>query len=313
MTTKPVEVVYIAGAGRSGSTLLAMLLGTIPGFEPVGELRHIWARGVQGNQLCGCGREFHDCPFWSKVGRHAFGGWDDAPAGRMIELQRRVDRLRHVPALSLLRLSPERRRLADEYAEAMSRVYHAVGGLSDVRAVVDSSKSVTYALLLGRMPDVTPRVIHLLRDSRAVAHSWTRRRAMPEVQGEEQYMATFGPVRSAVVWAGNNAALDLVGRFGGPAGAKLRYESLVRGDMSELHRLATAIGVGHDQIRSLAGPEVAVGVQHTVAGNPARFAMDRVVLRPDEAWRRNMTARDRRTVSILTWPLLARYGYPLRG
>jgi hypothetical protein len=313
MTAERVEVVYIAGAGRSGSTLLAMLLGTIPGFEPVGELRHMWARGVQKDQLCGCGRAFHDCPFWSQVGQSAFGGWDHAPAERMIELQSHVDRLRHVPALSLLRLSPERRRLADEYAETMSRVYRAVGGMSGVRAVVDSSKSVTYALLLGRMPDVKPRLIHLVRDSRAVAHSWTRRRAMPEVQGEEQYMATFGPVRSAAVWAGNNAALDLVGTLGGPGGTKLRYESLVRGDMVELHRLAAAIGVEGDEIRNLAGPEVAVGVQHTVAGNPARFAQGHIALKPDEAWRRGMPARDRRTVALITWPLLARYGYPLRG
>ena len=55
MTRPDVRVAYIAGAGRSGSTLLAMMLGTLPGWVSVGELRHLWARGVEENQLCGCG------------------------------------------------------------------------------------------------------------------------------------------------------------------------------------------------------------------------------------------------------------------
>ena len=57
-----------------------MLLGGLPGCTAVGELRHIWERGVLGNRLCGCGEPFHECPFWSAVGREAFGGWDAAGA-----------------------------------------------------------------------------------------------------------------------------------------------------------------------------------------------------------------------------------------
>jgi hypothetical protein len=67
--TPATRVAYIAGAGRSGSTLLAMLLGALPGCVSIGELRHMWRRGIQLNQRCGCGEPFWDCPFWSDVGR----------------------------------------------------------------------------------------------------------------------------------------------------------------------------------------------------------------------------------------------------
>ena len=42
----PVRVLYVAGAGRSGSTVLANLLGEVPGFVSVGEVRFLWERGL---------------------------------------------------------------------------------------------------------------------------------------------------------------------------------------------------------------------------------------------------------------------------
>ena len=41
MATPIVKVVYIAGMGRSGSTLLGSLLGQLDGFFFVGEFRHL--------------------------------------------------------------------------------------------------------------------------------------------------------------------------------------------------------------------------------------------------------------------------------
>jgi hypothetical protein len=290
--------------------VLAMLLGTLPGFESVGELRHLWRRGIQLNQLCGCGAAFWDCPFWSEVGERGFGGWDRAPHERMLELQRSVDRFRQLPKLAALPFAPSLRSQVEEYAGVAGVVYRAVAEASGCHTVVDSSKSATFAVVLRRVPGIRPSVIHLIRDSRAVAYSWTRLRPMPEVGGSEN-MATFGPLRSALVWAGDNAALDAINFRGGAA--RIIYEALVAGDPRERNRLARALGLGSEEAASLAGPTTPVGVQHTVSGNPARFAKGSVVLRPDVEWRSAMPWFDRQVVVSITWPLLARYGYSLRG
>ena len=290
--------------------MLAMLLGTLPGFVSVGEQRHLWRRGVQLNQLCGCGAPFWDCPFWSEVGERAFGGWDQAPHERMLELQSSVDRFRQLPKLAAFPFAPGVRRQVEEYAAVVGAVYRAVADTSRCHTVVDSSKSATFALVLRRIPGIRPSVIHLIRDSRAVAYSWTRLRPMPEVGGTEN-MATFGPLRSALVWAGNNAALDAINFR--RVSARIMYEALVNGDPHERDRLACALALGSAEAASLAGPTIPVGVQHAVAGNPARFAKGSVNLRPDEEWRSAMRRFDRRIVISITWPLLARYGYSLRG
>ena len=62
-------VLYIAGWGRSGSTLLERLLAEVDGVTLLGEVVHLWERGVREDELCACGTAFSGCPFWSEVGR----------------------------------------------------------------------------------------------------------------------------------------------------------------------------------------------------------------------------------------------------
>jgi hypothetical protein len=175
-----------------------MLLGALPGCVSIGELRHMWRRGIQLNQRCGCGEPFWDCPFWSAVGDRAFGGWDNAPHERMLDLQRQVDRYRQLPRLATMPVAAGVRRTVDEYAGNVGRVYRAVEEVAQSSTVIDSSKSPTFAVILQRVPGIDPVVLHLIRDSRAVAHSWSRRRSMPEVVEGQAYMATYGPARAAI-------------------------------------------------------------------------------------------------------------------
>ena len=62
------QVLYIGGMGRSGSTLLAYLLGQLQGYVVAGELKFIWQNGIRDNELCGCGAPFRECAFWQGVG-----------------------------------------------------------------------------------------------------------------------------------------------------------------------------------------------------------------------------------------------------
>ena len=67
------RVLYLGGLGRSGTTVLERVLGELPGTCSVGELVHLWRRGVLDDETCGCGEPFSRCPFWSEVLRDAFG------------------------------------------------------------------------------------------------------------------------------------------------------------------------------------------------------------------------------------------------
>ena len=62
-----VKVIYIAGEGRSGSTLLERILGQHNKIFAAGELIHIWERSFMENQLCSCGKSFYECEVWKDI------------------------------------------------------------------------------------------------------------------------------------------------------------------------------------------------------------------------------------------------------
>ena len=95
-----VPVLYLAGLGRSGTTLIERTLAETPGVTGLGEVMHLWERGLGRNELCGCGVPFASCPFWREVGARAFGGWERVDAERMTWLKGQVDRASRVPAIA---------------------------------------------------------------------------------------------------------------------------------------------------------------------------------------------------------------------
>jgi len=307
------RVVYIAGLGRSGSTLLERLLGELPGVCAVGEVVHMWRRSIVDDERCGCGEPFAGCGFWRGVGEAAFGGWAAVDVGRVAQLRAAVDRNRFAPLLAGPALPPRFRRALDEYVCYYQRVYAAVSAVSGCATIVDSSKHPSLAFCLRWAPGLDLRVVHVVRDSRAVAHSWTKQVARPDAPAES-YMRTFSPVASATQWNVQNAALHLLARVGTPT-MRIRYEDLACAPAATLRRIAAFAGLPADEpaLRFLGedadGPWADLAPAHTTSGNRMRFYTGRISIRTDEAWRSAMPIAQRTTVSALTLALLARYGY----
>ncbi|HYY80504.1 MAG TPA: sulfotransferase [Actinomycetes bacterium] len=305
-----VRVLFIGGLGRSGSTLLERMLGQLDGFCPVGELVHVWERGLQANNLCGCGEQFRDCPFWRKVGEEAFGGWDALDVEQVLALKRSVDRNRYVPLMLAPGLSPAYRARLDRYLDLLGRLYQAVRLVSGAEVVVDATKHASHAFLLRRLAGVDLRLVHLVRDSRGVAFSWTRLRRQLEVPDGEALMATDRPLRSSGRYLAYNLLFHLLRRLG-VASLLQRYESLVADPAGQLRRAATLAGrtVAERELGFIGDGYLELGPSHALAGNPMRFRQGRVPVRLDEAWRREMPRAQRLLTATSTLPLLLRYGY----
>src|SRR6266536_2074426 len=135
LSNPPLKVLYIAGAGRSGSTLLDGVLGQLDGFFAAGELRYLWERGLQESRLCGCGVAVRDCPTWRAVLASAFGPGVDANAAA--RLQRKATRVRRAPAMILSgRLG---RRRSERLGTVLGPLYQAIQESTGCRVLVDSS------------------------------------------------------------------------------------------------------------------------------------------------------------------------------
>jgi hypothetical protein len=308
-----VRVLYVGGIGRSGSTLIERLIGQMPGVCPVGELVYLYERGIAGGERCGCGQPFHHCPFWQQVGKAAFGGWDQVDASRIAALRFSVDRNRFIPSLAGRSPGRRLRSALDEYTTYYARLYAAVTEVSGCDLVVDSSKHPSLAYCLRWRPNLDLRVLHLIRDSRAVAYSWSRQVRRPNTDSES-FMWTYSPTTAAAQWMAQNAAFHLLARLGCPT-MRLRYEDFTAGPEAAMRRVTQFAGLANQDSYPFLGSADGTSCwaqldgAHGVSGNPMRFATGQVPIRRDERWRTGMPKAQQHAVTALTFPLLAGYGY----
>ena len=304
------RIVYVAGCSRSGSTLLLRLLGELPGVVAPGELFDVWQRGYLQNQLCGCGAEFHRCPFWREVTERAFGrAPDEVPAARYDRLRRDLLARGGIARLWLPALRSRRyvERLR-AYAAVFGRLYEAIGKVADAGIVVDSSKQPRHGWLLREVPGVEVHVVHLVRDPRAVAFSWRRDVARPEIHWRAASMERRSLGQSAMDWDAINLLTPRL-RSWAASYTLVRYEDLVRRPASALASAGEALGERWDLEGIVRGGRVNLTPSHTASGNPSRFAAGPTDVREDDEWRLAMATGARFLVTALTAPLLARYGY----
>ncbi|MGI9621865.1 MAG: sulfotransferase [Acidimicrobiales bacterium] len=306
-TSPGTGVLYIGALGRSGSTLLNLLLTTVPGFFAVGELRYLWDRGLMENQLCGCGNPFRDCEMWREVGEVAFGGWDAVDGAAMVALDRKINRNRRVLSITRGRLRDSQLSRLNEYREVLRSLYLAIQEVSGCTVIVDSSKTPAFAAILAGIDGLDLRIVHLIRDPRGVAYSRTKRVVRPEVVGAEAQMGRFAPVRTGALWLYFNGLFEWLRRRG-TAMTRLRYEDLADEADGELDKLLGSL----PWQASARIPLGELTANHTVSGNPMRFERGALRITRDDAWRRELPLRHRIAVSLVTAPLLGRYGYGFR-
>ena len=165
--------------------------------------------------------------------------------------------------------------------------------------------------MLSQVEGIDLRLLHVVRDSRAVAHAWTKTVARPEADGVP--MPVYGPAKAAVLWDVQNAVIEHMQRrhpylqgAGTKTSLRHRRTSCSTPRASPASKEEPACWTSSTATPSVSGPS------HTVAGNPMRFVSGDITIRSDQSWHSEMPAGRRRFVGALTMPLQRHYGYGSR-
>src|SRR5688572_7906281 len=145
------RVLYILGRGRGGSTVLANVMGEIPGFFSAGEVRYLWDPVVVRHSPCGCGELIDECPVWSRVLYRLC----DVDLEQVVSWQHEIVR----EANTFLLLHPERVSkwaALRKYAEVTARLYKTIGDVTGSHVIVDSSKRPSYAAFIRALEGCDP-------------------------------------------------------------------------------------------------------------------------------------------------------------
>jgi len=162
-----VKLIAISGSGRSGSTLLSLLLSQDARVFNLGQLRHLW-RAYELDEPCSCGHTLQHCPRYAGIvantaamqaaGKAFFSDAANQPDWSSIESRTRLKE-RH-----------------GDFLLGLCAVLTQVAADTGATHLVDSSKAPEMALAFSLLPGFDLYLLNLVRDPRAVACSWYRKK-----------------------------------------------------------------------------------------------------------------------------------------
>jgi hypothetical protein len=314
-SAQPPFVLFVAGLNRSGTTLLDAILGEPEPLVSVGELHYLWRGLVQGWN-CGCGEPLRECGFWTAVRERAIGPGGEFEWRELDSIQRAQVRSRPSRLLRLQRrLDSGMPRSAAEidlarYRDTTEWLYRAIAQITDARVIVDSSKGPHDAAVLAAIKSIPGAVAHLVRDPRAVAHSWTQRVPNPTRPGG--YLEQAPPALTAARWLTWNAAIEsLVRPAFRPRFRTVRYEDLCSDPAGTINGIYEMIG--RPGLASAVDEAGAVELTrgHAIAGDPFLSGRGLTQVRPSAGWSVEMGPAAKAAVTAIAMPMLPRYGYPV--
>lgn len=297
------KVLYVLGRGRSGSTIFGNVLGELDGFFCGGEIRFLWDPVVVRNSVCGCGRIISACPVWSAV----LSRLDDVDLEEVVSWQHAI--VKEHNTLRLLRHRAGKTWHAlESYAGVMRRLYTALAEATGARVIVDTSKRPSYAAFLATLGEFDPRYVHLVREPHASAYSW-RSRKYSSARGDGE-VRRRSALDATVRWDLLNLGSEAVLRRAGPARSlRIRYEDFVAAPRTTVESARALLDEREGPSPFLDERTVTLGVNHSIAGNPSRFATGTLVLEDRSEWRGAQSNVERWVTTAVALPFLRRYGY----
>lgn len=303
------HVIYLAGIPRTGSTVLGQILERIPGATFAGELSLFWRRFANG-ELCTCGQALPNCQFWATVIREGFGELKTEDARNLGNLEwafRRRQAIRSLFPINQRIAIPEH---FQAIADARLKLYSAIANVAQVEWIIDSGKDPWLGGIFGRLFGDNFCVVHVVRDPRGVAFSWTK---LVKSDSEPGYMQRRHAATVALSWLIQNLIIQSTLRRLSASYVRLRYEDLATDPEVVVRGVARSMGIGADRLQAWESHEECQYDLHWVAGNPGVRQSSRspMKIKMDEEWHDRLPRVERWLVTAICGILFPSYGYPL--
>ncbi|MEQ9623691.1 sulfotransferase family protein [Coleofasciculus chthonoplastes] len=291
-------LVYIAGYGRSGSTLLDTLLGNHPAIFSAGELS-FWFEELLNGSLCSCGKPYHKCEFWQRI---------------INQLHMKIPEFNYEEANCITR-NVEKVTFSNKssinYINLWEITFNSILEVSEKEIIVDSSKSIRKTFrrvnLLTKNLDFEVKVIHLVRDPRAVI--WSIQRGSNRLLEAGKPAKIFGGMlRGLIGWILVNGAVEMMRLQIKPSDILfLRYEDIIAEPATQILRVGNFLNIDIETLIKHVEEKSPLNAGHGIAGNRMR-RQGLIFFKKDEEWKYKLP-QPIRLLSLLPLILFNKYGY----
>jgi len=302
------SIIYIMGYGRSGSTILDILLSNADDTTGVGEVSDVYGWAEKGLP-CACGSQLDECEFWKPILARHLEHSNAESLAETSQAQLGVESHRKYPFMALHLLGAD---TVAAYRRNMNSFFGEVFEQSKAKWIVDSSKTsiplISRPVALSRYTRFDVKGIFLTRDGRGVTWSEMKRAGSQErvLRFNSQAMRFLKTVAS---WAIVNVLTSVSAFLMGSRNVlRVRYEDLCEAPVETLNRIGEFTGQDLTHVTETVRGDGELSIGHNVAGNRVRFTKQ-LRFRPDYEWREKMRRRFRTAFWLAAWPIALALGY----
>jgi len=297
-------LVYILSNGRSGSTLLDLLLGAHPNIWTLGEAQRLpWE--IKANSLCGCGVPISDCKFWQPILPKIQPNENTYPIEhfRTNGEQGKILHWDLIPGIIYGNTNDCHKRAVDIYGQTNAEFFQTVWQTATDRRgnpihwLVDASKDIYRLFWLQKSGLFDLRVIHLIKSPSAFVYSMIKR-DLPSAS------------RKAIRMTGRWIVENYLGRqlcknhFKEEQVLLLHYEKLASRPEETMIQIGKWLGLAFlpENIGEFRNYE-----NHAISGNQMRWQNSAIFL--DEKWKTLLPAFYIHAIWLATLPVRRIFDY----
>ncbi|OMP30685.1 sulfotransferase [Mangrovimonas sp. DI 80] len=299
-----IKVIYFTGSGRSGSTILNIILDNHPEVFGGGELQSM-EYVYNERKICSCGEATINCKFWSSV----MGDWlrkiSDSSIKEGLSKWKKFESYKSMKAWLRLwfGLSLKSSNVQD-YLNNTYNFFDTLRRHSGKPIILDISKNPLRAWALLNHPKIDLRLVHLVRDGRGVA--WSLEKKAKKEGGQKPIW------RTALFWVMVNRQSNFVRKKANNS-VLIRYEDFAKNPQETLRKIGDVAGLDVKPIIDMVSSNSSFHISHVVAGNGIRKA-DSIKLRfNDDEWFEQLNIDYQKKFFNFSRSTMESYGYSLNN
>lgn len=281
------DIIYILGAGRSGSTILATTLNNHEEIHYVGELHHFFSY-VKSNSQCSCGKTIRSCEFWKKVLNGLPRSYKDDPQ----KFEHLCNKMEYHSSIPLHLMGFKKDKQFDKYKDVQENLISSIHQETSSRYILDSAKYIGRFLALKKIFKNQVKVIFLVRDLRGVICSFKK-----NVQTQNSPLKTY--IYYMVI---NMTAhfLNILPKF---KILKIRYEDIVDHPASTFHQIGNFLDLELSECAKKIEEQKPFKMPHIIGGNRLKVSSN-IIIKKDQKWLEVMPTYKRILFYLLAFPLM---------
>lgn len=274
-----VNIIYLLGAGRSGTTLLSTVLNSHPKIKTIGEM-HQFLEHILLSKNCSCGELLENCEVWKPILTSL--NFDKTLIKEYSELSNKEEKHKNILKLILGFGN------SNKYLKVQNEVFETIQQNAKGEWLLDSSKYIARYLLLKRSRKLQVRGIYVIRDVRGVINSFSKKVQTPRK-----------PISTIFYYLMINFFGQLVFMFDRKV-IKVKYEDFVNNPAIVSAKIYSHI---FDENMHKEKPQSNYEMPHIIGGNRMKDKKN-ITISNDNKWKENIPRAKQLFYAFLAFPMM---------